>query len=38
VAAAKMPLEEVALVAGKKQNLNNLLLLDIYGTPQHHLF
>jgi hypothetical protein len=32
VAATKIPLEEVALVAGTKQNLSNL---DIYGNPQN---
>jgi hypothetical protein len=31
VAAAKMPLEEEALVAGTKQNLSNLFFLEIYG-------
>jgi len=30
VAAAKMPLEEAALVAGTKQNLRNIPFLDIY--------
>jgi hypothetical protein len=29
----KNPLEEQALIAGAKQNLRNLFLLDIYG-PQ----
>ncbi len=28
----KNPLEEQALVVGIKQNLSNLLFLDIYGT------
>ncbi len=32
VAAAKMPLEEAALVAGTQQKLNNLLFFDIYGA------
>jgi hypothetical protein len=32
VAAAKMPLEEAALVAGTSQNLINILSLDIYGS------
>jgi hypothetical protein len=27
---SKNPLEDQALAAGKKQNLNNLLFLDIY--------
>ena len=31
VAAAKIPLEETALVAGTLQNLSNLFFLDIYG-------
>jgi hypothetical protein len=30
VAAAKIPSEEQALAAGTKQNLSNLLFLDIY--------
>jgi hypothetical protein len=30
VAAAKMPLEEAALVAGTSQNFSNLLFSDIY--------
>ncbi len=30
VAAAKNPLEEQVLVAGMRQNLSNLLFLDIY--------
>jgi hypothetical protein len=30
-AAAKNSMEEQALVAGTKQNLSNLLFLDIYG-------
>ncbi len=33
--AAKMTLEEAALVAGTKQNLSNLLFLDIYDTHTH---
>ncbi len=32
VAAAKIPFEEQALVAGTKWNLSNLLFLDIYGV------
>jgi len=32
--AAKLPLEEQALVEGTKQNLSNLLFLDIYGMTQ----
>jgi hypothetical protein len=31
VAAAKMPLEDQVLEEGTKQNLINLLFLDIYG-------
>ncbi len=32
VAAAKIPFEEEAQVAGTKWNLSNLLFLDIYGV------
>jgi hypothetical protein len=31
MAAAKIPSEEQALVAGTLQNLSNLLFLDMYG-------
>jgi hypothetical protein len=31
---AKMPLEDVALVAGTLQNLSNMYSLDIYGNDK----
>jgi len=34
MAATKLPLEEQALGEGTKQNLSNLLFLDIYGMTQ----
>jgi hypothetical protein len=37
VAAAKIPFEEQALVAGTKWNLSNLLFLDICGVSMVEL-